>query len=123
MTPHKITTTSGSDGVRDGVGFTAVEREPEFSGPGSAGAACWLAGSTGGTVAAGNVTAAGVASSRRDWIVPVTSGASRATFQSRSRAAGSSWRLRVANQATPRSAVLWIKYVSSHASTLEAMGG
>src|SRR5205823_493118 len=65
-----------------------------------------------GDAAAGNVTAAGVESRRRAWMVPVTRLASSATFQRRSEAPGSSRRRRVTSHATPRSTVLRIRYVS-----------
>src|SRR6266705_350217 len=71
-------------------------------------------------VATGNRIAAGVDSFRLDWIVPVTRPASSATFQRRSEAAGSRRWPRVASHAIPKSTVLWIRYVSSHASRLEA---
>ena len=59
-----------------------------------------------GNAATGNVTAAGVESRRRAWMVPVTRLASSATFQRRSEAPGSRRRRRVTNHATPRSTVL-----------------
>src|SRR5690242_5848106 len=76
----------------------------------------------GGRLAAGKVMAAGVDSSSRDWTVPVTSAATSATFQRRSEAAGSRRRRRVTSHATPKSTVLWIRYVRSHASRVEARG-
>src|SRR5213592_3837708 len=122
MAPHRSTTTKGSDGARDTLAPVAWRTGGWTPGlPASlAGAAGWFRGAAWGRVATGSVTAAGVESSRRDWMVPVTRLASSATFQSRSEAAGSRRRRRVTSHATPRSTVLWIKYVRSHASRLEA---
>ena len=67
------------------------------------------AGDGEGKLAAGSVTAAGGDNCSRDWMVPVTSPASRATFQSSSETAGSRRRRRVTSQTSPRSTVLWIR--------------
>src|SRR5947199_10270003 len=120
MTPHTSTSTRGHEAARDGVWFTDPGREPVVPATSVAGAAGWPSVGTWGLAATDNVTAAGVASSRRDWMVPVTSPASSATFQRRSEVAGSRRRRWVTSHATPRSTVLWIKYVRSHASRLEA---
>src|SRR5258706_4224622 len=122
MTPQRSTASSASDGpleevvevVEDVEDVEGIPVDDSFRGSmvgsGNVGA---------GAVATGNLTAAGVASSKRDWIVPVIRGASSATFQRRSDAAGSRRRPRVTSQAIPRSAVLWIKYVRSQARRLE----
>src|SRR5204863_547305 len=75
-----------------------------------------------GDAAAGNVTAAGVESRRRAWMVPVTRLASSATFQRRSEAPGSRRRRRVTSHATPRSTVLCTRYVSIDANRRDARG-
>src|SRR2546430_17294755 len=109
MAPHRSTTTTGSEGARDGVGFTDPGREPEapvFSEapalrPGSVAPAGWFGRAAWGRVATGSVTAAGVESSSRDWMVPVTSPASNATLQKTSGAAGPRLPRRVTAHATP----------------------
>src|SRR6266487_6388167 len=111
MMPQNSTSTKGRDWALAGVGLTDPGREPGVKGASVVCAAGPLTGSDWGTVATGSLTAAGVASSKRDWIVPVIRGASSATFQRRSAAAGSRRRPRVTSHAMPRSAVLWIKYV------------
>src|SRR5947199_9437311 len=110
MTPHTRTTTKGSEGAPDGDG--AVTEAPVFSetpglrpGPvapaGSFGRAAW------GRVATGSVTAAGVDSSRRDWIVPVPRLASSATSQRGAEAAGSRRRCRVTHAALHSGNAQW----------------
>src|SRR5882762_5598581 len=111
MRAHSRTATRGSDGLLVEVVEVVEVGEvvPGFAVASCDGAAGVLSGAASGAAAAGSVTAAGVRSWRRDWIVPVTRPASRATFHRRSEAAGSRrWR-RVTSHATPSSTVLWIR--------------
>src|SRR5438105_3397342 len=113
MAPHRSTTTRGSDGARRAAEVVEVLEVGEVVPTGDS-LLGTIAGSrtlgAAGDAAAGSVTAAWVLSWRRDWIVPVTSPATSATFQRSSRAAGSRRRGRVTSHATPSSTVLWIKY-------------
>src|SRR2546430_4853336 len=102
MAPHKSTTTKGSEGARDGVGFTDPGREPGVSGfaavpgisdtpglrPGSVAPARWFGRAAWGRVGTGTVTAAGAESSSPDWVGPGTSPPSHATLPRRADAAG-----------------------------------
>ncbi len=112
MTPQNSTSTNGRDGALD-EDVEVVEDIEDVEGipvdDSFRGAILGSAAVGAGAVATGSLTAAGVASSKRDWIVPVIRGASSATFQRRSAAAGSRRRPRVTSHAMPRSAVLWIK--------------
>src|ERR671925_495654 len=102
MTPHKSTATRGRDGpLVEVVEVAEVGEVLEM---------CSTAGTTPGSLtvgaagnaAAGRVTAAGGATCSRDWIVPVTSPATSATFQSSSDAAGSSRPRRVTSHTRDR---------------------
>src|SRR5256714_8403300 len=109
MAAHRSTTTRASEGARGAAEVLEVgEVVPTGDSLLGTIAASRTLGAA-GDAAAGSVTAPGVARSSRDWMVPVTRPESSATFQMRSEAAGSRRRRRVTSQASPRSALLWIK--------------